>query len=75
MLRFIDELIAAGATTVVPPACPRCHQVKTLSKLLDSKRVCRACFARHAAVACALCGAAREPAARDAEGGRFVPTA
>jgi hypothetical protein len=73
VLRFIDELVAAGATKVVRPACPRCRQVKALSKLLDGLRVYRACFARHAAVGRARCGAVREPAARDAEGQPLCP--
>jgi len=68
VLRFIDELAGAGAMKVAKPACPRCHEVKALSKLLDGKRICRACFARHAAVPCARCGAVREPAARDGDG-------
>lgn len=73
VLRFVDELVAAGAAKVVRPACPRCHQAKALSKLLDRKRVCRNCFAHHAAVPCARCGAVREPAARDPEGGPLCP--
>ncbi|WP_331763202.1 site-specific integrase (plasmid) [Streptomyces sp. NBC_01590] len=73
MLRFIGELVAAGATTVVKPACPRCHGVKALSKLLNGKRICRACFAKHAAVPCARCGAVREPATRDAAGQPLCP--
>ncbi|WP_254552753.1 site-specific integrase [Kitasatospora sp. MMS16-BH015] len=73
VLRFIDELIAAGASKVVKPACPRCHGVKALSKLLDGERVCRACFARHAAVPCSRCGSVREPAARDEHGGPLCP--
>jgi len=73
VLRFIDELIAAGATKVAKPACPRCHEVKALSKLLDGKWICRACFARHAAVPCARCGAVREPAARDGDGRPLCP--
>ncbi|MFJ1818679.1 site-specific integrase [Streptomyces sp. NPDC088139] len=72
-LRFIDELVEAGATKVVRPACPRCHGVKALSKLLDGKRICRACFAHHAAVSCFGCGAVREPATRDAEGRPLCP--
>lgn len=69
MLRFISELVVGGATTVIKPACPRCHEVKALSKLLDGQRICRACFAKHAAaVPCARCGAVREPATRDAAG-------
>ncbi|MEU9167677.1 site-specific integrase [Streptomyces sp. NPDC048420] len=74
VLRFIGELVASGATTVVRPACARCHGVKALSKLLDGKRVCRACFARHAAVPCTRCGAVREPATRDAAGQPLCPT-
>jgi hypothetical protein len=73
VLRFIEELVAVGATKIVRPACPRCHGVKALSKLLDGKRVCRACFARHAAVPCARCGAVREPATRDADGNPLCP--
>ncbi|WP_055632853.1 hypothetical protein [Streptomyces griseoruber] len=72
-LRFINELVEAGATKVVRPACPRCHGVKALSKLLEGKRICRACFARHAAVACSGCGAVREPATRDSEGRPLCP--
>ncbi|MCX4581214.1 site-specific integrase [Streptomyces sp. NBC_01571] len=72
-LRFIDELVAAGATKVVRPACPRCYGVKALSKLLEGKRICRACFARHAAVPCSGCGAVREPATRDSEGRPLCP--
>ncbi|MEF9908144.1 site-specific integrase [Streptomyces sp. P9-A2] len=73
VLRFISELVQAGATTVVNPACFRCQEVKALSKLLDGKRVCRNCFARNSAVPCIRCGAIREPAARDAEGHPLCP--
>jgi hypothetical protein len=73
VLRFIDELVAAGVSRIVRPACPRCHEVKALSKLLDGKRVCRNCFGRHAAVPCVRCGAVREPAARDEKGGPLCP--
>jgi hypothetical protein len=73
LLRFIDELVAAGATAVVRPACPRCRQVKALPKLWEGKRICRMCFARHAAVACIRCGAVREPAARDDMGNPLCP--
>lgn len=73
VLRFIGALADAGATVVVRPACPRCGQVKALSKLLDGKRVCRNCFARHAAVPCSRCGAVREPATRDGDGKPLCP--
>ncbi len=73
VLRFIDALAAAGAVRVVRPACPYCHEIKALSKLLDGQRICRACFARRAAVPCARCGALREPASRDREGRPVCP--
>jgi len=73
VLRFLDELVAAGASRVARPACPRCGEVKALSKLLDGKRICRSCFAHHAAVECARCGSEREPAARDSEGRPLCP--
>ena len=73
VLRFIDELVAAGTSKVVRPACPRCHEVKALSKLLAGQRICRNCFARTAAVPCCRCGSVREPAARDADGGPLCP--
>lgn len=67
MLRFISSLVTSDATTIVRPACPRCHIVKTLSKLLNGQQICRACFATYTAVPCVCCGAVREPAARDAD--------
>lgn len=73
LLRFIDELVIAGVSNVQKPACPRCQRVVTLSKLLDRQRVCRACFARAAAVPCVRCGAVREPAARDHDGEPLCP--
>jgi hypothetical protein len=73
VLRFIDELIRAGATRIRPPRCPRCDRAVSLSKLLDGQRVCRACFARTKAVPCCRCGSVREPAARDADGGPLCP--
>jgi hypothetical protein len=73
VLRFIGALADAGAAVVVRPACPRCGEVKNLPKLLEGKRVCRNCFARHAAVPCSRCGAVREPATRDGDGKPICP--
>ncbi|MBV8348100.1 MAG: hypothetical protein JOZ49_11370, partial [Mycolicibacterium sp.] len=73
VLRFIDQLIAAGSTRIVSPTCWRCHRAVSLSKRLDGKRVCRTCFAHHAAVSCYGCGAVREPATRDAQGRPLCP--
>jgi hypothetical protein len=42
VLRFIEELISAGAASVARPSCPRCDRVVALSKRLDGQRVCRA---------------------------------
>jgi hypothetical protein len=73
VLRFIDELVTAGAMVVARPACPRCHRVMALSKLLEGQRVCRACSARSKAEPCTRCGALREPAARDVDGQPLCP--
>jgi len=73
VLRFVDELVTAGAMVVAPPACPRCDRVLALSKRLEGQRVCRACYARSKAVSCSRCGAVREPAARDAAGAPLCP--
>jgi len=73
VLRFVNDLAKAGSGKVVRPACPRCGQVKTLSKLLGGQRVCRNCFAKSRAIPCSKCGSVREPAARDAGGGPLCP--
>ena len=73
VLRFIDELIRAGGTRILPPRCARCDRAVSLSKLLDGQRVCRACCARAKAVPCCRCGSVREPSARDADGGPLCP--
>ena len=73
VLRLIDKLCEAGATVICRPACPRCGRVIALSKQLDDARVCRRCYARAHAVACARCGAVREPATRDSQGRPLCP--
>ena len=74
VLRFIDHLADAGATAVIKPACPGCHQVKPLLKVRDSQRICRRCFARTTERPCSGCGRTREPAARDAQGAAVCHT-
>ena len=69
VLRFIEALTNAGATRVVAPACPRCGRVVKLSKAHGGLRICRGCQARLRAVACARCGAVRDPVTRDENGG------
>jgi len=73
VLRFVGELIKAGATKVMPPCCPLCRRVVALSKRLDAQRVCRNCFAKTRAVPCSRCGSVREPAARDTDGEPLCP--
>jgi hypothetical protein len=73
VLRLIDALCDAGATTICRPACPRCGRVVTLSKQADGLRICRTCYARAHAVTCSRCGTVREPAARDTQGRPLCP--
>ncbi|MHB8246092.1 MAG: hypothetical protein ACYDGN_12210 [Acidimicrobiales bacterium] len=69
VLRLIDALCDAGSERIVRPVCPKCHRAVTLSKLRDGLRICRGCEARLRAVACARCGAVRDPVTREASGG------
>ncbi len=73
LLRLIDTLVDAGATTIQRPPCPRCRRIVPLTKQRDGMRVCRTCYARARTVACARCGTLREPAARDAQGRPLCP--
>ena len=73
VLRLIDCLCGAGAEKITRPACPRCRRVTRLAKRHDGQWVCRGCVARTRAVPCSRCGSAREPAARDADGGPLCP--
>jgi hypothetical protein len=74
VLRLIDELCDAGATSIARPPCPHCQRVIALSKTVAGMRVCRNCRARSQAVPCARCGAVREPATRDEQGRPLCPT-
>lgn len=69
VLRLIDALADAAVAAVVRPACPRCERTVRLAKQLDGQRVCRSCRAKAKTEPCARCGASREPAARDDDGG------
>ena len=69
VLRLIDALLDAGAVAIVRPTCPGCARVITLTKARDGLRLCRNCVARSRAEPCARCGAIREPATRDKNGG------
>jgi integrase len=73
VLRLIDELCAAGAETITRPACPHCGRVVRLHRRLNGQWSCRNCVAKASAVSCSRCGAAREPATRDADGKPLCP--
>jgi hypothetical protein len=73
VLRLIDALCRAGATTMIRPPCPHCGRVVNLSKLRDGLRICRGCEARRRAVPCARCGTARDPVTRDDQGQPICP--
>lgn len=68
VLRLIDALCEAGATNIVPPACPHCGRVVTLSKIRDGLRLCRGCKAHLRAVPCGRCGVPSDPVGRDEHG-------
>ncbi len=68
VLRLIDVLLEAGSASIVAPSCPHCGRTVVLSKLSNGTRICRGCQARMRAVACARCGAVRDPVTRDGQG-------
>jgi hypothetical protein len=68
VLRLINQLAAAGATTIVQPGCPGCGRVIALHRPINGTWLCRNCVAKSRAQPCARCGAVREPAARDPQG-------
>ncbi|MEU9056954.1 site-specific integrase [Streptomyces sp. NPDC048384] len=68
VLRFIHELTTQGASRVVKPPCPRCGRLLPLSAVHENLRICRTCYGRARATACARCGAVRDPASRDNNG-------
>jgi hypothetical protein len=67
-LRLLDELGAAGAMSVVRPACPGCQRVVALPATRDGERICAGCAARARAQPRAGCGEVRRVSARDATG-------
>lgn len=73
VLRLIDKLCDAGATSIVRPPCPACGRVIALVKPRDGLRLCRNCVAKSRAEQCARCGAVREAATRDEQGRPLCP--
>lgn len=73
VLRLIDKLCDAGATSIVRPPCPACGRAIPLVKPRDGLRLCRNCVARSRAEPCARCGAVREAAVRDEQGRPLCP--
>ncbi|MEU9165810.1 site-specific integrase [Streptomyces sp. NPDC048424] len=68
VLRLIDELTSVGASQVAKPLCPRCNRLLPLTAVHQGVRICRTCYGRARATACARCGALRDPATRDSDG-------
>ncbi|MFD9664865.1 hypothetical protein ACFWAY_25115 [Rhodococcus sp. NPDC059968] len=73
VLRLLDLLCDAGATTIVHPACPGCDRVIHLHRPIDGKWLCRNCTAKSRAQPCARCGTVREAATRDERGRPLCP--
>lgn len=73
VLRLIDKLVDAGATSIARPLCPACQRVIPLVKPRDGLRLCRNCVAKSRAEPCARCGAVREAATRDDQGRALCP--
>jgi hypothetical protein len=74
VLRLIDALCAAGATSIVRPPCPHCGRVIPLVKPRGGARLCRNCVAKSRAEPCSRCQALREPATRDEHGRPLCPS-
>jgi hypothetical protein len=74
VLRLIDLLVAAGAQTITPPACPHCRRRIHLHRRIAGRWLCRNCVAKTRARPCAGCGAVREPGSRDEHGRPVCPT-
>ncbi|MEU0394927.1 hypothetical protein ABZ208_19535 [Streptomyces sp. NPDC006208] len=68
VLRFIELLITAGATTVALPPCPRCGEERALTQKLDGTRVCQPCYQSTRSQPCSRCGTERPLTWRDDAG-------
>jgi hypothetical protein len=68
VLRFIDALVRAGATTVVTPLCPRCGKQRPLGRPFNGLRLCAGCTRKAVAMPCGRCGKLRPPARRNDNG-------
>ncbi|WP_331746746.1 site-specific integrase (plasmid) [Streptomyces halstedii] len=67
-LHFLELLVAAGATKLVLPLCPRCGHQRPLAPMLDGVRVCQPCDKDARAKNCSRCGDRRPLAWRDEAG-------
>ncbi|SBT65628.1 hypothetical protein GA0070622_2628 [Micromonospora sediminicola] len=68
VLRLVDALVRAGATTVVAPLCPRCGKQRPLGRPFDGLRLCDGCTRKAVAMTCGRCGKLRPPARRNDNG-------
>jgi hypothetical protein len=63
VLRFIDALVRACATTVVAPLCPRCGKQRPLGRPFDGLRLCAGCTSSSCSARVGVCGKSDNSAA------------
>jgi hypothetical protein len=68
LITLIDALITHGIQNITAPACPFCQQVVTLSNTYDGQRCCPACYSKHRAQPCTICGHRRPVGRRTIDG-------
>ncbi|WP_371665811.1 site-specific integrase [Streptomyces sp. NBC_01241] len=68
VLRFIEELHAAGVRAVVVPPCPACGRHNPLRRPLGAVRVCGHCAAKAHSSLCSRCGRTKPISHRDEHG-------
>lgn len=66
--RMAAELVAAGARSVVRPACPRCQRPVPLVRPTPEGRVCADCYHQERATECGVCGRRRRVITRTPDG-------
>ncbi|MDP9612818.1 MULTISPECIES: hypothetical protein [Streptomyces] len=73
VLALIDALVAHGARTILPPACPFCHRTTALKFRRDNARCCRRCYDEARLQPCSSCGQ-QQPVATRTPGGQPLCT-
>ncbi|MCR8577566.1 hypothetical protein [Streptomyces sp. Isolate_219] len=73
VLALIDALVAHGARTILPPACPFCHRTTALKFRRENARCCRRCYDEARLQHCSSCGH-QQPVATRTPGGQPLCT-